>query len=189
MTGGPAVELDAPPRRLAAFVAAVSGIILLGFVVVLATADGDSGMPRSPLLEKPAPPITGAALDGSTFDLEANRGRWVVVNFFQTTCVPCVEEHPELVAFHETYGPSGTAEVVSIAFSDSQANVRAFFEKYGGQWPVVAVDTGRYAISYGVAAVPETFLVAPSGIVTSKFIGGVTQAGLESEITRLGGVL
>ena len=189
MTPEPVIELDRPPRRISAWIAAVSGVVLLGFVVVLATADGDSGIRRSPLLEQPAPAITGVALDGSTFDLEARRGRWVVVNFFQTTCVPCVQEHPELVSFHETHSPAGTAEVVSVAFSDSQANVRAFFERNGGRWPVLAADTGRYAISYGVAAVPETFLVAPSGIVTSKFIGGITQAGLEAEIARLGGLL
>ena len=181
------IEPDAPPRRLAAGLAALSGIVLLAFVAVLATADGDSGIPRSPLLEKPAPPIEGVALDGSTFDLDAIRGRWVVVNFFQTTCVPCVEEHPELVAFHDAHRVDGDAVVVSVAFSDSQANVREFFERNGGDWPVLAADTGRYAISYGVAAVPETFLVAPSGIVTSKFIGGVTQDRLEAEINRLGG--
>lgn len=157
------------------------------FIAVLATSDGDAGFARSPLISEPAPLILGEAVDGSTFDLDAERGRWVLVNFFSTTCVPCIEEHPELVAFDEQYSATGDAAVVSIAFSDTSANVRDFFATNGGDWAVLAEDTGRHAISYGVAAVPETYLVAPSGIVTSKFIGGVTKADIENEIARLTG--
>ena len=173
--------------RLARLVSIPVGVVLVAFVIVLATADGDSGPPRSPLIERAAPPIDGVTLTGEEFALESQRGRWVVVNFFQTTCVPCIEEHPELVAFHEEREARGDAVVVSVAFSDSEANVTDFFARNGGGWPVLAADTGRYAISYGVAAVPETFLISPAGVVTSKFIGGVTKAGLDAEIARLGG--
>ena len=41
----------------------------------------------------------GTALDGSTVQLSDLRGRWVVLNFFQSTCLPCKAEHPELVSF------------------------------------------------------------------------------------------
>lgn len=181
------VELPAGPSRLAFFAATAVGAILVVLIVVLATSDGDAGFARSPLVSKTAPLITGQAVDGTTFDLDAERGRWVVVNFFATTCVPCIKEHPELVAFDEQYSATGEASVVSIAFSDSASNVREFFESNGGNWAVLAEDTGRHAISYGVAAVPETYLVAPSGIVTSKFIGGVTKVDIELEIERLSG--
>ena len=101
--------------------------------------------------------------------------------------MPCVREHPELIAFDEAHAPVGDASVVSIAFSDSATNVSQFFVDNGGDWSVLGEDTGRHAISYGVAAVPETYLVSPQGIVTTKFIGGITQADLESEIARLSG--
>ncbi len=182
-----AVELAAAPSRLAFVAATVVGVILVVLIAVLATSDGEARFARSPLISKTAPLIAGEATDGTTFDLDAERGRWVVVNFFATTCVPCIEEHPELVAFDEEYSATGEATVVSIAFSDSATNVRDFFETNGGEWTVLAEDTGRHAISYGVAAVPETYLVAPSGIVTSKFIGGVTKVDLETEIARLSG--
>lgn len=181
------VELDATPSRLAFFAAVAVGAVLVVLIAILATSDGESRFARSPLISKTAPLITGEAIDGTTFDLDAERGRWVVVNFFATTCVPCIEEHPELIAFDEQHSATGEASVVSIAFSDSATNVRDFFETNGGEWAVLAEDTGRHAISYGVAAVPETYLVAPSGIVTSKFIGGVTKVDLENEIARLSG--
>ena len=77
--------------------------------------------------------------------------------------------------------------MVSIAFSDSSQNVIDFFAENGGDWDVLAADTGRHAINFGVAAVPETYLVSPSGIVTTKFVGGVTQGDIEAEIQRLSG--
>ena len=110
-----------------------------------------------------------------------------MVNFFATNCVPCIVEHPELVAFDEANSPTGAASVVSIAFSDTSQNVIDFFAENGGDWDVLAADTGRHAINFGVAAVPETYLVHPNGTVTTKFTGGVTQADLEAEITRLSG--
>lgn len=185
------VEIDVPagPSRLAVIGAAAAGVILVAFIAVLATSSGEQGLGPSPLIANPAPAIVGTAVDGTTFDLDAERGRWVVVNFFATTCVPCIREHPELVAFDEAHAPLGDASVVSIAFSDTSRNVRDFFEVNGGDWAVLAEDTGRHAISYGVAAVPETYLVAPNGVVVSKFIGGITQADLENEIARLSGAV
>lgn len=185
------VELELPDSqpRLAFIAATLVGVVLVVLIAVLATSDGEAGLGRSPLISNTAPLITGDAVDGTTFDLDAERGKWVVVNFFATTCIPCIEEHPELVAFDEQYSSTGEASVVSIAFSDSASNVRTFFEENGGDWAVLAEDTGRHAISYGVAAVPETYLVSPSGVVTSKFIGGVTKLDIESEIDRLNGVV
>jgi len=169
--------------------ATVAAFILIGFIAVLATSSTDRSLGASPLLAKTSPPITGQTIDGSTFDLDAERGRWVVVNFFATTCIPCVKEHPELVDFDEAHRDVGDAAVVSIAFSDSAKNVSEFFEKNGGRWAVLAEDTGRHAIEFGVAAVPETYLVSPTGTVTSKFIGGITRADIENEIARIDALL
>ena len=183
------VELFEPagPSRLAMIVASVVAVVLVALIAVLATSRVDDGIGASPLIGNTSPAIVGQTVDGTTFDLDAERGRWVVVNFFATTCVPCVVEHPELVAFDEEHARLGDASVVSIAFSDSASNVTEFFEDNGGDWSVLAEDTGRHAINFGVAAVPETYLVSPNGIVTTKFTGGVTQADLEAEITRLSG--
>ena len=183
------VELPARSSRLAFFAAIAVGAVMVLLIGVLATSNGEGGSAQSPLISKTAPLIAGESTDGTTFDLDAERGRWVVVNFFSSTCVPCIREHPELIAFNQQYSPTGEASVVSVAFSDSASNVREFFNDNGGDWAVLAEDTGRYAISYGVAAVPETYLVAPSGIITSKFIGGITKADLENEIARLSGVV
>lgn len=157
-------------------VAAAAALLM----ALLATSDSSPERAAdSHLLGEAAPLIEGATASGEWFDLDDLRGRWVVVNFFSTTCVPCIVEHPELVAFAEAHAASGDAAVVSIAFDDSAANVSAFFEANGGDWPVLVADTGRTAVRYGVTGVPESYLVAPNGAVAAKIVGGVTAAELD----------
>ena len=166
------------PRRrskVAPYTAGAVAIVLGLFVWLLATStSGDDAKVSSPLLGKLAPSIVGTGFRGEQFDIDAERGNWVLVNFFSTTCIPCKREHPELVALSERYKDSGALSLVSVTFEDKAAAVRDFFEKNRGEWPVLLTDTGRIAISYGVTAVPESYLVAPDGTVVRKVIGGIT---------------
>jgi cytochrome c biogenesis protein CcmG/thiol:disulfide interchange protein DsbE len=154
-------------------------------VVVLATrAPSTERVSRSPLIGRLAPAIAGATLDGGSFDLADHRGRWVVVNFFATWCIPCLEEHPELVAFDEAHAATGDASVVSILFDDEPDDAREVFAKRGGDWPVVIDDEGAVGVAYGVARVPESFLVAPDGTVVQRLVGGVTRAQLDGILAQ-----
>ncbi len=183
-----AVSADAaagPGRRGLRTAGVLLPVALAAALLVALLATSDTSEERahdSHLLGEAAPLIEGTTTSGDWFDLDELRGRWVVVNFFSTTCVPCVVEHPELVAFAEAHAPTGDASVVSVAFDDSAANVTAFFEANGGDWPVLAADTGAVAVRYGVTGVPESYLVAPTGAVAAKIIGGVTAAELDSLI-------
>ena len=168
-------------RGVGFWVALVVGVVLAGFVWLLATGDSaGSRVADSPLLGKPAPALVGDTLDGSSFDLEDRRGRWVVVNFFATWCVPCVREHPELVRFSNRHLEAGDAEVVSVQYDrNDETDLREFFERNGGDWPVVGDPDGRISLDYGVTGIPESFLVDPSGFVVSKIVGGVSADQLD----------
>ena len=111
---------------------------------------------------------TATTLDGDSFDLDRLRGQWVVVNFFATWCVPCRQEHPELVSFHRRHTQAGDAAVVSVVFDDDHGEVQDFFDANGGTWPVVVGDEGQIALDYGVSGVPESFLVDPTGVVRTS---------------------
>jgi cytochrome c biogenesis protein CcmG, thiol:disulfide interchange protein DsbE len=167
--------------RRVLWIAAPVGIVVVLFLVLLATSDkGGRGFIIGDIDGQLAPAIVRSTLDGDTFDLDSYRGSFVVVNFFQTSCIPCRVEHPELVAFQEAYAPSGVASVVSISFDDTEANIREFFGEFGGDWPIVVEDPLPIAVDYGVAAVPESAVVAPDGKVITKLIGGVRKVDLEA---------
>ena len=123
-------------------------------------------------------------LDGEPFALDGLRGRFVVVNFFATWCIPCIREHPELVEFQRRNAEADDTAIVSVVFDDRPETVRQFFSDNGGDWPVVTDPDGRIAVSYGVAGVPESYLVAPDGTVVTKIVGGVTADELDDLVDR-----
>jgi cytochrome c biogenesis protein CcmG/thiol:disulfide interchange protein DsbE len=171
--------------RTALVVVGVLAVLVALLVAVLATrAPNTERITKSPLIGKLAPAIVGQTLDGATFDLSGQRGRWVVVNFFATWCIPCIEEHPELVAFDESHAAVGDASVVSVLFDDKPESAREEFAKRGGDWPVVIDDEGAVGVAYGVARVPESFLVAPDGTVVQRLVGGVTAAQLDDLLAQ-----
>lgn len=173
-------------RRIGPWIAGAVLVVLAGFVGVLATGGDDAGV-RSTLIGFPAPAIAGETIDGETFDLSDRRGEYVVVNFFATWCVPCIREHPELVEFEERHRAEGDASVVSVVFDSRPAQVREFFDENGGDWPVVLDPDGRTALQYGVAGVPESYLLAPDGTVLIKIEGGVTADDLDRLLRQVQG--
>ena len=177
----------APPPRVARTAAIIVGIVLVLFIGLLATRkSADERINVNPIVGKAVPRLVGTTLDGTQLDVDTLRGRWVVVNFFATWCVPCQIEHPELVKFSKAHAASADAQVVSIVFNDQVNATRAFFQKQGGTWPVITSDDGHAAIDFGVTGVPESFVVAPNGLVVAHF-QGVTQTALDDVIARFGG--
>jgi cytochrome c biogenesis protein CcmG/thiol:disulfide interchange protein DsbE len=183
-----AVDAPVRPRRrhTALIVSVAVAVVVVALVVVLATREpGRNTFVDSPLLGEAAPALAGETIDGGEYDLDARQGRYVIVNFFATWCAPCRQEHPELVSFAARHAQAGDAEVVSVVYGDDTDAVREFFERNGGDWPVVAGNTGSIALDWGVAGVPESYIIDRFGIVQYKIIGGVTSSGLDAALAQV----
>jgi len=179
---------DAPKRRRprAVMLAALAVAVVVGaLVAVLATRPpASSTEAASPLLGRPAPVVTGTALTGGAVDLSSLRGRFVVVNFFASWCPPCQVEQPELVQFAFQHRAAADAQVLGVVFSDRNASAARFLASTGGEWPAVADPGGQIALAYGVRGPPETFVVAPDGLVVARLLGAVTAANLDEVLAR-----
>lgn len=162
---------------------AVPVALLLG---VLATSDqAGTRAADSPLLGKPAPAIVATTVNGQPFDLAQYRGKWVLVNFFATWCVPCRQEHPDLVQFAARHQAVGDASVIGVVYDDSLDAVRGFLQKEGGTWPMAVDPKSRIALDFGVSGVPESYLITPGGAVAAKIVGGVQASALEDLLSKV----
>lgn len=176
-------------RRPIPRVTAIAAVAVTVFFVALLVAafNKDVSNPATPLMSKPAPEVVSTTYDGATFDLSRRRGSWVVLNFFNSTCVPCKREHPELVKFfasQQALGGTG-AELYTIVNDDDEDAVRTFFAEQGGGWPIVRDDDASISVKFGVAKVPETWIISPTGVVAQRFTGQVTAALIGEAIAAM----
>ena len=76
------------------------------------------------------------------------------------------------------------AEFYSIVVDDSREDVEKFFADNGGDWPVV-LDHQLIDVAFGVALVPETWIIDPSGIVEARIISRVSTERLNITMQQL----
>ena len=176
-------------RRVAPFVSGLVGVVMAGLLWILVTADPPANSDTfSPLLGKPAPAVVSTTLEDESFDLSRRKGSWVVLNFFNSTCLPCINEHDELLAFHAAQqNESEPAELYTIINDDSDDAVRQYFVENGGEWDKVRDQDGAIAVSFGVARVPETWLIDPNGVVRTRIAGELTTGLLDEQLAELRG--
>lgn len=174
-------------RRVARNVAILVGVVVIAFLAILAVAEpGDSESASSPLLGRPAPTVRSTTIDDRPFDLARRKGSWVVLNFFNSTCVPCRQEHKYLVSFDEEQKTSDDpVELYTVVNDDSDEAVRAFFDTFGGDWDKVRDDDGAISVAFGVAKVPETWIVDPDGFVRLRIIGAISEGFLAKRLDEL----
>ncbi|MDA0286151.1 MAG: TlpA disulfide reductase family protein [Actinobacteria bacterium] len=174
-------------QNLVKIVSSVVGIVVAMFFVVLVVSDPDQDIvAKSPLLGQPAPAVASETIDGNQFVLERRKGSWVVLNFFNSTCVPCINEHDLLVEFANSEAMnSNAAEIYTVINDDSSDAVRDFFDKNGGDWPKIKDDNGAIAVAFGVARVPETWIIDPNGLVRLRITGELSPDLLSDQVNKL----
>ena len=75
-------------------------------------------------------------LDQRNVDLTAYRGKVVLLNFWATWCAPCLTEMPRFVEWQQEYGGRGL-QVIGVSMDDEAPPVRAAYQKYRLNYPVV----------------------------------------------------
>ncbi len=120
-------------------------------------------------------------LDGATFSLAEQRGKWVVVNYWATWCGPCLKEMPEL---DELDHAREDVIVLGLAFEETTPeDLIKFLEKRPVRYAIAAVDVYAPPAAFAVPrGLPTTHLIAPDGSLQQSFIGPVTGADLERAI-------
>lgn len=124
------------------------------------------------------PGLSGGAMTGAA--LQHPPGP-MLVNFFASWCVPCLQEAATLADLAGTGLP-----IWGIAYKDAPADARRFLARSGNPYARVALDQpGRVAIDWGLYGVPETYLIDGQGIVRWRYAGALTPAVISAELRPL----
>jgi cytochrome c biogenesis protein CcmG, thiol:disulfide interchange protein DsbE len=165
---------------------------LTGQVVALAAVAGMLGLlvwrlthqSHPPKVGGPAPAFSALRLRGDgRLALNSLRGKAVVVNFFQSYCVPCKAEAPALQHAYAEYRKQGVV-FVGIDYWDSIAEGRKFVDRHGVTYPVVRDPGGNVADRYGVTGTPETFFIDRRGRLVGDHILGPINQGSNRALFR-----
>ena len=130
----------------------------------------------------PAPAAGGFDLvdtQGAHHRLADARGRWVVLNFWATWCVPCIAEIPEIVEFHHRHPQVLVIGVATDA--EDAARVKRYAAKLGHDYPLVLSDDAVERQLGSPKALPTTRIYAPDGTLVYDKPGRVDLKFLEEK--------
>jgi cytochrome c biogenesis protein CcmG/thiol:disulfide interchange protein DsbE len=135
---------------------------------------------RSHLVGQDAPSFDLPALNGGRTRLANLRGKVVIINFWNSWCSPCRQEHSDLVHFFGEHASDPDLAMVGIVRDDTKSAIR----RYVGLERIpytVAFDPGsQAALGYGTRGQPETVAISPDGVIVSIRWGPSSVGDLEA---------
>jgi peroxiredoxin len=158
-----------------------SKLIAAVAVVAIAAGAGVATLMR----DARAPEVRFVTLGGQHFTTSELRGKVVLVNFWATSCVTCVEEMPRMVEAWKKFSPRGY-DMIAVAMSYDHPNLVAdFTQKHGLPFKVALDLDGAVARGFGnVSVTPTTFLLDKRGRIVKQYLGEPDWAEFHALVER-----
>ena len=120
-------------------------------------------------------------LDGGGVDTAALGGKVVVVNFWATWCVPCIQEIPSFNKLHQEFGGKGVFVLGVSMDEEGKDRVLPFLKKHPMDY-AVALGSPDLNAKYSLDALPVTLVFDRSGKQTKRFEGFTQEAALQAAV-------
>jgi thiol-disulfide isomerase/thioredoxin len=131
----------------------------------------------------PAADFSLEDLNGEMYTLSELRGKWVIVNFWATWCVPCRVEMPEFEAIYEKY--SGQLEILAINDNEPVELVADYRDELGLTFPLLMNPSRATLADYKVIGLPATVIVNPDGFLVWQRYGSLDLGEFETTFADL----
>jgi thiol-disulfide isomerase/thioredoxin len=163
--------------------------LLLAFLLAVAVL----GAARADLPPGAAPPafIGGAQdwINTPPLTWKALRGKVVLIDFWEYTCVNCIRTDPYLKAWYERYQPYGFVivgiQTPEFGFSAIKANVEAAAKRAGLKYPILNDPASKNWTAYHENFWPSKYLFDQSGHLVLQHAGEGAYQDTERAIQRL----
>jgi cytochrome c biogenesis protein CcmG/thiol:disulfide interchange protein DsbE len=194
MTTASPAPMTPPPvkksRGIFVGIAFIAGVFI--FAATFALIRHFEGTPYDalrPESERTAAALVMPTLDHHPWSLADHAGRVVLINYFATWCVPCIEETPDLVKIAKDYG--GELDVVAVSLDQDSdqpqprtQRLEGFITTYHIPFPILlpAADSPIFNQTFPI---PQTTLIDRHGRTARTILGGVDVDTLRKSIQEL----
>lgn len=173
-----------PARWIAAVVGAV--VVVLGVVLALNVGtDPQLESRHNRLLGREAPQLDLPALGGTRVTEDDVAGKAVIVNFWNTWCIPCQKELPALKAFYAAHANDPDFAMVGIVrdAQETKAGIAQYVKDEGMGWTIAFDPGSQAALDFATRGQPETFAISPNGRIVGFQLAEVTVPNLEKMLS------
>ncbi|HBT33391.1 MAG TPA: thioredoxin [Pusillimonas sp.] len=132
-----------------------------------------------------APQVNFTSLDDTQFSTEDLRGKVVLVKFWATSCVTCIQQMPDMIETYRHFAPQGY-EVIAVAMDYDPVNyVRTYAETRNLPFTVVHDANGDIARAFGnVQLTPTAFLIDKKGNIVKRYLGNYNKAEFTNTVEQ-----
>ena len=113
-----------------------------------------------------------ASPEGETQSLDSLKGKVVFLNFWATWCGPCRSEMPSMEVLYNKYKDQGL-DILAVNCMENRADVVSFLTNNKLSFPAVLDTGGDVSRSYGIQAIPTTFIIDREGKITIRLVGSI----------------
>lgn len=131
-----------------------------------------------------APDFTVQDSSDGVWSLSDFRGKPVVLNFWSSTCPPCMAEMPLFQKYWEEYGDQVEFMIVNLTdgYNDTFASAIEVVTENNYTFPVYFDIASEGAVAYSIRSIPMTFFIDANGVIVSEHLGMLTEETLEAGI-------
>ena len=144
--------------------------------------------------------FTAKELKGGQLSLSDFRGRYVLIDFWASWCVPCRKGNPHLIALYNKYKDKGF-EIIGVASDDGREDkwkeaiaqdkigiwkhVLRGYKGSNGETASTQIDISK---AYDIPTLPTKILVDPTGKIVGRYTGGEEQdAAMDKKLVEVFG--
>jgi thiol-disulfide isomerase/thioredoxin len=132
--------------------------------------------------------LTTTDINGKSFDLSNLKGKYVLLDFWASWCVPCRQGTPHMLSLFKQYSNSGLDIVAISVDKDKDAWVKAVNKDDILTWHNVLADsdkTGSTDARFGVHVFPTKILIDPAGMIIGRYTGIEDTDALDKKLAEV----
>lgn len=159
------------------------GVAVLAVVLALTvSSDPRAELNTSRLVGKRVPDYQVVGFDGAPITEQSLAGKTVLVNFWNSWCLPCRQEHPELARWYAEHKDDPNVVLLGIVREDDRNAAKKWAADNEVDWTVAFDPGGKAALDFGTRGQPETYAIGPDGVVASSLFGPATVKSLDQMV-------